>query len=272
VHQSERGDAVAQIEQSGICNDQQPVQTSRGNPGECRFEFVARGDWDGYCAHSHCTSIFTEALQESQVCRICGIVERPDQGCLRKDRARKFHQLGGQVFVQRCHAGGMAARPGQACNEAHSDRVVDRHHDDSHRRNEILGRARRGNGIDEDCTYASLRQLARQLGKALVAAAREANFEDVVAAFDQTVVSQAALERCDLSRAVDRRGCSARQKSDAGWLLLRDGLGQADRQAAENAEKLAPLHAAVTRQMTSPTSSATSSDLSGPSVTPTGRP
>lgn len=33
-----------------------------------------------------------------------------------------------------------------------------------------------------------------------------------------------------------------------------------------------PPYAAVTRQMTLPTSSAISSELSGPSVTPTGRP
>ena len=43
------------------------------------------------------------------------------------------------------------------------------------------------------------------------------------------------------------------------------------RTESEFVEGLRP-HAPVTRQITSPTSSATSSDLSGPSVTPTGRP
>ena len=68
-----------------------------------------------------------------------------------------------------------------------SHRVIDREHDDSHWRVEVLRRPHRGDRIHKDHARTSLGQLARQFRKPLIVSVCEASVEDIVLILDQAI-------------------------------------------------------------------------------------
>jgi hypothetical protein len=80
--------------------------------------------------------------------------------------------------------------------------IVDRDHDDGHRRRQALRRAHRGYRAGEDYADAGLRQFARQVRKTLVLSRRETRFQHIVTALDQAVVAQPLIDLGEMAAVV----------------------------------------------------------------------
>src|SRR5262249_38736684 len=150
----------------------------------------------------------------------------------------------------------MAARPGEACDEAQTEGLPACRHDDRDCARCLLGGKRRDGTSGDDQIDIETHELSRQVGKAFSVAVGRAIFERVVPTFDISVFAQPLPERLELCGIKRRRHHF--QHADAIHLrLLRTRRERPRGSAAEKRDEVASLH--------SNTSSARASSVGGTS-------
>ena len=121
---------------------------------------------------------------------VVGIDQQSDPGRARNKLAQQLELLCPQRGIELVHAGGVAAWPRQASDEANADRIIGGVEQDRDGRGRSLGRERGGGCPRDNYRCLALHQLRRQRRQSIVLSLRVAGFDRQVAALDIAGFSQ----------------------------------------------------------------------------------
>jgi len=182
-------------------------------------------------------------LQRDGMEEVRWIPKQGHAGHLGSDLPEELQSLALQIWRDRAQARDVATRPRQARDDAASDRIADRHHDERHRCGRLLhGKGRRCTGRDDEIHVCG-QEIIDEARKPLVVPIRPSVLDQDVAALLIAELTQPVAEGADEICFEHSRGVS--QEADLGHLwavLCAQRQRPRTRRAAEHAKKFAAPH------------------------------